>query len=313
MKKKVLLAIVGIAILIVVALAAAWCLGAFGPSPLKCAAGKTAPEKAEVSPMSYAPEGTDAITYINFKKICSSKIGKALLADEKVKKELAKAEKESGLTEKELTSAEIYWFYNFGKDEQIPQLAAIVCTKNGVPQKALDSLKKDKFTVDGKPAAKDDEILLVALSKNMLQISKIDPRASEKDLHALKKGKKPALAKEIDTGALISTAFRPDADSKMQLKAATQGMLPDDLELVTANVREKGKNLVIEVVGTFQKADSAKQVDGALAALLSQLKQGDAETAEMLKDLKIEAKGKKLVISLKIETDKVVTLIKSTM
>ena len=294
MKKKVLLAVAGAVALVVIVLLIVLTAGG-------------------ASPMSYAPEGTDMIAYFNFKKFYSSKIGKALLAEEKFKRSFAEAEKEMGLTEKELTSTEVYLFADIVKGEEKPQIAVISCTKKGVPQKILDSLKDAaKLTVDGKPAARKDDRLFVVLGKNMLQFSPIAPETPDKDLHALKKGKKTALAKAVDTGALISIAIKIDADTKAQLREASHGGFPDDFDFLTANIREKGKNLIAEVVAEFQKKESAKQTDQMLAGFLEMLK-NNAETAEMLKDLKIEAKGKKLVISLKIETDKAVTLLKSMM
>ena len=296
MKKKASFAIVGIAVLIVVALAAAWCLGAFGPSPLG---------GSRKALLRYAPKDANAIAYVNSKKFYSHKIGKMMMEQPKFMEAIEKfqaktfglgAEFDESMVKAE-SDAVVFFKFDF-KSGKEPQLWTITrYDKKGIPQKVLDTLKAKKdgdwqiAAVDGKSAAVlKEKIALIALSDDMLQLSN--------DPVCLKKGDMPALAKEIDTDAFYSFALKIDAEFQAGLKKRTEGRIPCDLNLVTVNARGKGDDLAVEMAGTYEKAESAKAVAGVIQIGTRAIRGKIPENiAKKLERIKIEAKGKKVVIS----------------
>ena len=59
----------------------------------------------EASLVTYAPAKTDLIGYINLGKISANKIGKAVLAREDIKAQIAEMEKETGLKAADILAA----------------------------------------------------------------------------------------------------------------------------------------------------------------------------------------------------------------
>ena len=302
MKKNGLFAAIGALAAVVIGIVIAGCSG-----------------DASESPLSYAPKSADAIIYVNNKKVYDHKIAKKLMENPDFKKGVEKFQKDSGgITVDEMMNSESCSFITIGKEG--PQFSVIArFAQSGLPEKLLNAGKADRkkngtdeatlaklfAPVEGKPAARVEKLTLIALNSYMLQVSQ--------EAKCLVKGEKPALVNAVDTSAMLSCAAAVNDDIRAQIKQNAEGVIPDDITFVTANVREKGNDLVIEVVAEFTKVDSAKALSGLLITMRNKFKNdcGDKDLAKLLDDVKISDQDKKVIISLAVSSDEVIKQIDS--
>ena len=273
-----------------------------------CAAGPADP----AAMLSYAPAGTDVIAYINSGKINSNRLMKALLMQEGPAQALEEFRKITGLALDDLMDSESVLFAetgSFGKDA-VPTVSGLqkFHGSGDVPRRIMDVLLKTgkykAIAVDGKPAVTENggNVAFIALDGSVMQVSSVPPR---KTLRRLTRGGRTALAEAVDTDALISIAFRPDAESRAKLKETSQGVFPDDVVFVAVHVRERGDNVDAELVIELEKDESVRTLDGLLLLMLNQAKQNcdDAKTAKLLERVKIDSRGRRVVVTLSVNTD----------
>ena len=278
----------------------------------------TACSQQEASPVSYAPADADLIAYINGKKLSANKVGQAIKAREDAKTEIAEAEKKCGFKVDDVLNSEIAVFINTKtiEGDKTPAMSIIGRFEESVdlPGKLFECAKKNgkntkELTIDGKKAITDEkgEFALIELSKSTLQFS---AKQGDKPFGALKPGAGTELTKSIDTGALISIAYKVSDEARKQLKE-TLPMIPEDVAFVTLNVRERQENIDAEIVVTFEKEESAKVLESFLITIRETYKSQieDPAAKKQLEGVKVVCNGNKIVVSASATADEIVALI----
>lgn len=277
----------------------------------------TACAQREPSLVTYAPADADLIGYVNLRKISANKIGKAILAREDAKAQIAEFEKKSGLKADELLNSEVAVFANTASfSGKIPAMSVIGRAKSAddLAAKIFAAIKKDSketkdIQVDGKKAITggDGEMALIELGRNLLQISS---KQGDKGFAALKSGAGTELGKTVDTNALVSIAYKVSDEVRKLIKENIP-MIPEDVSFVAVNIRENNDSIDTVLEVKFAKPESAEAAKGTLITLRDNVK--DSEEAKQykknLEGLKIDAKGDTLTITASEKVDEIIKLI----
>ena len=305
MKKTAAIVIAVVALVAIVGVAAAWIAGAFSAPITR-----------------YAPKDSDIAVYVNINKINQHRITKAVKKYDAVKAGLKDAQSKTDIPLDDLLASEVRIFANTDKfDPEKPVMNAIISfEKAGLPAKALASAAKEegseKCNIQGKAAVKDKKanVAIIELGKKLLQVS------GGAEPVCLTKGPETALAKAIDTGALVSIAYQVNKKAvdmaNAQAKEAVGATIPEDIATVTLNLRDGGKDLLLEAALNFKSDKSAAEFTKILEGKLAEAKAAFKETKDVddiLGKIKIVNKGAKITISIAYPVDEIIKKIDEAM
>lgn len=163
--------------------------------------------------------------------------------------------------------------------------------------------------------------VMILLDKDTFQFA--SGKKSEIVATPLKKGSSE-LAKAIDTGAIVSVAYKHKLSKELKafLKTENGKMVKDveaGLKTVTLSIKEVGDDLEFKLVGEYESTAAAKKSGESLTALRTfgkkklEGKDDDMsrEGLESLDAVKIDTKGKQVVISLKVSEESAVKWIEN--
>ena len=272
---------------------------------------------------SYAPQDADLIVYVNNKK-CDAhpivqefkKMPMYTQSREEVEKILKR--NDSKLTVDDLDQLEGCIFINSKTVSAAPEksLQAIVRFEKPLMADVLALVAKEapdfKATkLNGKPALKSKDAVILTLNDKMGQFSGTDAE--------LKSGNSSALVKAVNTDALLSIAYQV-----VKLPAEALGQIPEEyrklaeqIGFVAINVLDAGKDLQATLVVTFKDEKSAKDAHEQVAAALAIAKKADSVPPEAreIMEKKVQAKldGKKVIVSAAYPVDKIIAAMKDAM
>ena len=295
----------------------------------------------------YAPKGTDAIAAVNGRAITKTKVFKAFKKTLAYEDVVENAKKE-GIDVNQALQGETCFFVDSSEDAPVISgiyrgqggvAEKIFASVKKDMQKTFEEQKKlfkdmgrkaPDFSTDkieGKEAfvSRENGAAVILLDKNTIQTCY--GKGDKLIVTTLKAAKANALTKAVDAKALVSVAYKVDLPKNVKAllaseEAAQYRDLHAELDVVKINLYDAGEDLELKVTGEYKTAEAAgkaaKQLDAlykqanALAGALAEDKDASAEmkeAVEVLKAIKIESKGKQVVISLKYSQAKLVKLI----
>lgn len=270
----------------------------------------------------YAPEDTNMIVYANVEAFADH----PLCADlEKImsvnRKDLEKELKKEKIELDDALSTKICFFFNVedllnGKMSFLGMADTAVDTETLLASakknfKDDESAKIDDSEIDGDAALyvekPGENVCLIARSGSLLQFSFAEDKKAIVQEALEKEG--IDLADAIDTGAIVSVAVDVERigltkQNKQMVKEMGADALIDGLKFVTVNVTDKGSDLGVEIVLTYEESDVAKEAEDTLETYrkMGARTVEDKDLKEFLKEeIDVDRSGDTVTISFEID------------
>ena len=174
-----------------------------------------------------------------------------------------------------------------------------------------ESAKIDDSEIDGDAALyvekPGENVCLIARSGSLLQFSFAEDKKAIVQEALEKEG--IDLADAIDTGAIVSVAVDVERigltkQNKQMVKEMGADALIDGLKFVTLNVTDKGSDLGVEIVLTYEDSDVAKEAEDTLETYrkMGARTVEDKDLKEFLKEeIDVDRSGDTVTISFEID------------